>query len=136
MKQIKIVTAVDRIPVASLQGMIRISKTEVRLPSGISWEPLVVKPHAQLTVSDKVEDKNRISTVKLSFKTCDELSELDMYAFRCKLADGKYRLIGNHERPYPIVNINETMPENVADNQLNEVIVSWQTTHFVPYIQE
>ena len=60
MKQIKIVTAVERTPVTSLQGMKFISKTTAQLPSGISWQPLEIKPHAQLTISDKVENKNNI----------------------------------------------------------------------------
>ena len=136
MKQIKIVMAVDRVPVTSLQGMTRISRTSVRLPSGISWEPLAVKPHAQLAISDKVEDKNRIWTAKLTFKTCGELSDLEMYAYRCKLANGMYRLLGTDDRPYPVASISESMPENVKDNQLNEVSVNWQSTDFIPWIHE
>lgn len=135
MKQIKIVTAVDRVPVTSLQGMTRIAKTSVRLPSGISWEPLAIKPHALLTISDKVEDKNRIWTAKLSFKTCEELSERDMYAYRCRLSNGQYRLIGSEERPYPVASVAESMPENVTDNQLNEVTVNWSSPYFIPNIQ-
>lgn len=135
MKQIKIVTAVDRVPVTSLQGMTRISKTSVRLPSGISWEPLTIKPHAQLTISDKVEDKNRIWTAKLSFKTCEELRDLELYAYRCRLSNGQYRLIGNDERPYPVTSVAESMPENITDNQLNEVTVNWSSPRFIPNIQ-
>ena len=135
MKQIKIVTTVDRVPVTSLQGMTRISKTEVILPSRIEWEPLAIKPHAQLTVSDKVEDKNRIWTAKLSFKTCEELGDLDMYAYRCRLSDGQYRLVGSDERPYPVTSVVESMPENVTENQLNEATVNWSSPRFIPYIQ-
>ena len=135
MKLIKIVTAVERIPVRSLQGMTRISERLVRLPAGISWEPLEIKPHAQLTVSDKIEEKNRIWTAKLVFKTCTEFSDGLRYAYRCRLLDGQYRLIGADERPYPITSFAESMPEKVTDNQLNEVTVNWQSPHFIPYIQ-
>lgn len=136
MKQIKIVTAVDRILVTSLNGMSRISEDQVSIPSGISWEPLVIKPHAQLTISDKVEDKNRIWTAKLVFKTCGEFGDRGRWAYRCRLYNGQYRLIGSDERPYPIASVLESMPENVTDNQLNEVTVSWQSPHFIPYILE
>lgn len=136
MKQIKIITAVDRIPVTSLQGMTRISKTSVRLPSGICWEPLAIKPHAQLTISDKVEDKNTIWTAKLLFKTCEEFVNLDMYAYRCRLSNGQYRLIGSDERPYPVASLTDSMPENITDNQLNEITVSWSSPRFIPNIQE
>lgn len=136
MKLIKIVTAVERTPITNLQGMTRISSTEVRLPSDIEWMPLVIKPHAQLTINDKLEDKNVVWTAKLVFKTCSSLPDHDRWAYRCRLSDGQYRLIGSGERPYPTVSVNESMPENVADNQLNEVTVNWQTPSFVPFIKE
>ena len=136
MKQIKLVSEVSRIPVASLQGMKRISKTEVKIPSGISWQPLKIKPHAQLSISDKKEDRNTVWTAKLVFKTCEELSNNERYAYLCRLSNGQYRLIGTDERPYPVASVVESMPENVTDNQLNEVTVNWQSPHFIPTIKE
>ncbi len=136
MKKIQIITAIDRIPVTSLVGMSRVSKTGVKLPYGINWQPLAIKPHAQLSISDKVEDKNTVWTVKLVFKTCEEFGDRGRWAYRCKLVDGSYRLIGTDERPYPVASVLENMPENVTDNQLNEVTVNWQSAHFIPYIIE
>ncbi|MBQ6203626.1 MAG: hypothetical protein IJK46_05975 [Prevotella sp.] len=136
MKQIKIVTAVERTPVTSLQGMKFISKTEVRLPSGISWEPLEIKPHAQLSISDKKENQVTVWTAKLVFKTCREFGDRGRWAYRCKLQNGQYRLIGTDERPYPIATVLENMPESVTENQLNEVTVNWQSPYFIPHISE
>ena len=136
MKKIQIITAVDRIPVTSLVGMSRVSKTGVKLPYGINWQPLAIKPHAQLSISDKVEDKNTVWTVKLVFKTCEEFGDRGRWAYRCKLVDGSYRLIGTDERPYPVASVLENMPENVTDNQLNEVTVNWQSARFIPHIAE
>ncbi len=136
MKQIKIVTAVERTPVTSLQGMKFISKTTAQLPSGISWQPLEIKPHAQLTISDKEENKNNIWTAKLVFKTCQEFVDRDRWAYRCRLLDGRYRLIGTDERPYPVASVSENMPENVTENQLNEVTVNYLSARFIPYIEE
>lgn len=136
MKQIKIITAIDRIPVTSLVGMSRVSNTGVKLPYGINWQPLAIKPHAQLSISDKVEDKNTVWTVKLVFKTCEEFGDRGRWAYRCKLVNGSYRLIGTDERPYPVASVLENMPENVTENQLNEVTVNWQSAHFIPYIIE
>ena len=136
MKSIRIVTAVDRIPVTSLQGMARISKTEVSLPSGISWEELEIKPHAQLTISDRLEDKNRVWTAKLVFKTCSEPVGGGPYAYRCRLTDGRYKLVGSDGRPYAVTTVNMTMPENITENQLVEVTVNWQSPHFIPTLKE
>lgn len=136
MKKIQIITAIDRIPVTSLVGISRVSKTGVKLPSGINWQPLAIKPHAQLSISDKVEDKNTVWTVKLVFKTCEEFGDRGRWAYRCKLLDGRYRLIGDYERPYPVTSVLENMPENVTENQLNEVTVNWQSARFIPHIIE
>ena len=136
MKQIKIITSVERTPVSSLQGMKRISQTSVRLPSGISWEPLEIKPHAQLSISDKKENQATVWTAKLIFKTCREIGDRGRWAYRCKLLNGQYRLIGTDERPYPIATVLENMPESVTENQLNEVTVNWQSPHFIPHICE
>lgn len=134
MKQIRIITAVDRTPVTSLAGMKRISQTAVRLPDGVAWQPLSVKPHAQLSISDKVEDRNTVWTARLVFKTCQEFGDRGRWAYRCKLLDGRYRLIGSDERPYPIASVLENMPEKVTENQLNEVTVTWQSDRFIPCI--
>jgi hypothetical protein len=136
MKFIRIVTKVERTPVSGLQGMTRISSSEVRLPSGISWEPLKAKPHAQLSVSDRIEDKSVIWTAKLVFRTCDDVADGGRWAYRCRLSDGTYRLIGSDERPYPTATVLDSNPENVTENQLREVTVNWQSPHRVPYIRE
>lgn len=136
MKKIQIITAVERTPVERLQGMTQVSALSVRLLPGISWQPLKIKPHAQLSISDKVEDGNTVWTAKLVFKTCEEFGDRGRWAYRCKLLDGRYRLIGSDERPYPIASVVENMPENVTDNQLNEVTVNWQSARFIPYITE
>lgn len=136
MKKIQIITAVERTPVERLQGMTQVSALSVHLLPGISWQQLKIKPHAQLSISDKVEDGNTVWTAKLVFKTCEEFGDRGRWAYRCKLLDGRYRLIGSDERPYPIASVVENMPENVTDNQLNEVTVNWQSARFIPYITE
>ena len=136
MKKIQIITSLERTPVERLQGMTQVSATSVRLLPGISWQSLKIKPHAQLSISDKVEDGNTVWTAKLVFKTCEEFGDRGRWAYRCKLLDGRYRLIGSDERPYPVASVLENMPENVTDNQLNEVTVNWQSARFIPYITE
>lgn len=136
MKQIRIVTKVERTPVRNLAGMTRISETEVRLPSEISWEPISIKPHAQLSIVDKQEDNNTVWDARLVFKTCDGFGSRKRWAYRCLLSNGQYRLIGSDDRPYPVTSLSETMPENVTENQLTEVTVSWKSSWFIAVIVE
>ncbi|MBR6962879.1 MAG: hypothetical protein IKH86_04520 [Prevotella sp.] len=136
MKIIKIVTAVERIPVQYLGGMFRVNLTSVSVPAATEWQAIQIKPHAQLVITDKQEDKNTVWTAKLTFKTCETMAGRGHFAYRCRLKNGQYRLVGTDERPYPVLSVSETMPENVTDNQLNEVTVSWSSPQFIPYIVE
>ncbi len=136
MKIIKIVTAVERIPVQYLGGMFRKNLTSVSVPAATEWQAIQIKPHAQLVITDKQEDKNTVWTAKLTFKTCETMAGRGHFAYRCRLKNGQYRLIGTDERPYPVLSVSETMPENVTDNQLNEVTVSWSSPRFIPSLLE
>lgn len=136
MKQIRIVTKVERTPIRNLDGMTRISETEVSLPNNIAWEPLNIKPHAQLSIIDKQDDKNTVYDAKLVFKTFDDFSKRKRWAYRCLLSSGQYRLIGSDDRPYPVTSVNENMPENVTENQLIEVTVNWKSPRYIPTISE
>ena len=136
MKIIKIVTAVERIPVQYLGGMFRKNLTSVSVPVATEWQAIQIKPHAQLVITDKQEDKNTVWTAKLTFKTCETMAGRGHFAYRCRLKNGQYRLIGTDERPYPVLSVSETMPENVTDNQLNEVTVSWSSPRFIPSLLE
>ena len=136
MKLIKIVTAVERTPARNLMGMARVDMTSAILPAAIEWQPIDIKPHAQLVITDKQEDKNTVWSAKLTFKTCETIADRGHYAYRCRLKNGQYRLIGTGERPYPVLSVSESMPENVTDNQLNEVTVSWSSPRFIPSVCE
>ena len=136
MKQIRIVTKVERTPIRNLDGLTRISETEVSLPNNITWEPLNIKPHAQLSIIDKQEDKNTVYDAKLMFKTFGDFSKRKRWAYRCLLSNGQYRLIGSDDRPYPVTSVNENMPENVTENQLIEVTVNWKSPRYIPTISE
>lgn len=136
MKLIKIVTAVERTPARNLMGMARVDMTSAILPAAIEWQPIDIKPHAQLVITDKQEDKNTVWSAKLTFKTCETIADRGHYAYRCRLKNGQCRLIGADERPFPVLSVSETMPENVTDNQLNEVTVSWSSPRFIPSVCE
>ena len=136
MKLIRVVNTVERTAIENLQGVVRVSNTEVKIPSSIEWEAIAIKPHARLTCEDKIEDGIVVWTSALSFKTCEELSVMGRYAYRCRLNNGEYRLIGTNNRPYPITKYVETMPENITENQLLEVTVTWFSAFIVPYVHQ
>ena len=55
--------------------------------------------------------------------------------YRCKAANGRYYLIGTNDRPYPISTVTQNHPDNMTDNQLDEVTVNYTSSNKIPYIQ-
>lgn len=131
---VKVIVGIEFIPCRDLGGLVYTGESSVRLPDGLVWENLCIKVPAQLIVTEKYEDKVKIYTATLKFLTKDRLSQGDRYAFRLRLSDGKTRLIGSDERPYPVVLSQENLPDSVKDNQLNEVTVTYSSPRSIPYI--
>lgn len=44
-------------------------------------------------------------------------------------------LIGSPERPYPVGTVSKNHPDNMTDNQLSEVTVTWTDIHDIPIIE-
>ena len=49
--------------------------------------------------------------------------------------NGRYYLIGNNDRPYPVTTVNDNHPDNMTDSQLYEVTVNYTSAGKIPYIQ-
>ena len=130
---IKMVLAVER----TLCSGLKIENTglkTVRITNDPQWKTLKTKNHPSLSITDKLEDKVPVYTATLKFYTYEDLDDHRYYAYRVRLADGSYRLIGTPERPYPAMISEETMPEKPTDNQLNLVTVTWSVPRNIPYI--
>lgn len=128
------ITKIYSVACKSVKGFVRVSETAARVSSdGTPWVLLEgVKYPAALTVSDKIEDKSRLFTAKLSFSTCEEwLSGNEKTAFLCVTADGDRYLVGTDERPYPVVTQQQNHPEEGKSTQLTQVTVQW-TVPFLP----
>ena len=131
----KNVIGIDRLQSGSIVGLRKVSSTSVAISSSNSWKNIPIKVPARLTISDKVDDGVRLHTAQLVFRTCDEPQEIERMVYRCKTADGKYFLIGNNDRPYPVTTVNDNHPDNMTDSQLYEVTVNYTSAEKIPYIQ-
>ena len=132
----KNVIGIDRLQSGSIVGLRKLSSTSVAISSSNSWKNIPIKVPARLTISDKVDDGVRLHTAQLVFRTCDEPQEIERMVYRCKTADGKYFLIGNNDRPYPVTTVNDNHPDNMTDSQLYEVTVNYTSAEKIPYIQD
>lgn len=131
----KNVIGIDRLQSGSIVGLRKLSSSSVSISSSNSWKNIPIKVPARLTISDKVDDGVRLHTAQLVFRTCEEPQEIERMVYRCKTADGKYFLIGNNDRPYPVTTVNDNHPDNMTDSQLYEVTVNFTSAEKIPYIQ-
>lgn len=135
MRSIKIVKAVAYAYNTQLAGMVETSNRSVRLPSTVEWHDINIKPHPSLVSSSKSEDNNRVVTTTLKLITSDDLYIRRRHlVFRVTLTDDRQYLVGARQRPYPQIEITENAPENVTDNQLNEVVITYKSHEIPPYI--
>lgn len=94
------------------------------------------KKPASMTITDKIENGQRIFQTKLVFKTCkSDLQGARGLAFLAETIDGDKYLIGNNDRPYPVITASENHPNNYADSQLTEYVVTWNSTLKPPIIR-
>lgn len=135
MKSTRHIVRIDHTSSASLTGLRRISTASVNLSESTPWEQLPVKVPARLTISDKIEDGVRLHTAQLIFRTCEDVDSRERMVYRATCADGRQYLIGTNDRPYPITNVSEAHADNMTDNQLQEVTVSYTSAARIPYIQ-
>ena len=131
---VRLIVGVDLTSCQNLNGMLRLNQNFVSLPKDIVWKKKCIKIPAQLTVSEKYDDKVKIYTLSLKLLTADDFPSSGRYAFRIHLSDGNCCLIGTNERPYPVITKQENMPDSIKDNQLDEITITYSSTCPMPYI--
>lgn len=129
------IVAIDRIQAGEIIGLRRLSASCVAVSSDTPWESIPIKVPAKLIVSEKIEDGVRMYTAQLVFRTCEDPGNRSRMVYRCWAADGRYYLIGTNDRPFPVTTVTTNHPDNMSDNQLDEVAVSYTSASRIPYIQ-
>lgn len=129
------VIAIDRTLVTSIVGFQHTGVYSVKLDAATPWQSLSIKVPARLTISDKIDDGVRLFSAQLVFRTCEDYNDGGRWAYRCETADGRKYLIGSDVRPYPVSTVTKNLPDNMTDNQLDEVTVNWTSCSKIPYIQ-
>ncbi len=131
---LKLVKTVEYIPVTSISEMIRVNNKVTSCTCSEEWNQLCVRQHAQLSLTDELEDKATIYSAELTFYTPQEIDRSQRYAWKLTMVDGTVRIIGSNNRPYAIVSVTESAPTSATDNQWNEVKVTYSAVQSIPYL--
>jgi len=81
---------------------------------------------SQLDISDKVDNKVRLYTMKLTAVTPERFHVGNKkYVFRVTTVTGEQYLIGTETRPYPVINTSESFPNEPTGKASNTLTVSY-----------
>jgi hypothetical protein len=87
---------------------------------------LDTKGLSQLDISDKIENKVRIYTLKLVAQTLERfIVGNKKFVFKVTAVSGECYLIGTEERPYPVINNSESYPNEPAGKAGNTLTVTY-----------
>ena len=124
MNKVRIITKVERTLCNNLNGLLRVGINTLKLPKGIQWDEVVCREHASLSTTEKVDDKVPVFS---STFTCQDIQDHKNYAYRLRLADGSHLLLGTERRPFPVMNVQDSLPEKPSDNSWTEITITWSS---------
>ncbi len=94
-----------------------------------------IKPFAHLTISDKIDNGQRVFSAKLTLKTTNSiLSDISRKVFYAVDLNGKCFVIGSNDRPYPLITQSDDHPENGSDEQLTVITVEYTSITPILYM--
>lgn len=107
---------IERCPVVALADTELIFDQGILLKGYNDFEKVDIIGLASVEVTDKVENKQRVYTTKLVFKTSSALEQdTDKYCYRLTSVYGTQFLLGTKERPYTLYNSVEIRPDSPTD---------------------
>ena len=137
MKYSKIVKSIAYADSTQILGAIGGPAMHVRLSHDSNWQQIYVNSHSSMISESNIEDNNMVVSTTIKLYTADNLPKYPkQLGFKVTLTDGTKLLVGSIGRPYTTVEITKNCPESVKDNQLNEVVISYKSSHFPYYILE
>lgn len=101
-------------------------------------EEMCIAPGAELKVVEKINKKEVIRTITLSFSTSNEMPKsgfISQRAFRVTTPEGVF-LIGNNKVPYPITSAQRVYGGRPTDNKMYQISVMWTINKPLPMIEQ
>lgn len=129
----KKVIAVFYTDARTLSGVKRIGTEVTSVPDDV-WNEIDIEVPADLQITSKIEDKTEIFTAKLVFRELCSLRYSHITAYKVRLADGSEMLIGNSDRPYPVLTKDQNLSSGNSNSQLRELTVTYSDIKDIPYI--
>lgn len=107
---------VEQCPASFMQSTVRIFNQGIFLKTNTRFEKVDIIGLASVEVTDKIENKQRLYTTKLVFKTLhDPDFHKEQSCYRLTSVTGKQYILGTKERPYTLFNSVGVIPNSPED---------------------
>lgn len=107
----------------------------VKLEDALSFVPLCTVGLSTFEVSDKVESKNRIFHHSLQAKSVNRINVGNRkLCFRLTAVDGSQYMLGSNDRPFPIIQQNDSHPSDAGQSCAVMLDITWKSTGFYPVL--
>ena len=122
---------------ATTFNFIELSQDEVRLLGMSNFQEIPIRKPASLAINTEYRDGVLVSTAALNFHACEPFRQVSYpYIVVATCADGTRYLIGNGEKPHPIVSTTKNLANDFTSSQLMQVSISWVTDGYVHIIKD
>lgn len=106
-----------------------IKKAGVMIPDGVSFTGIDMVGLASLDISDKINNKERIFSSKLVAFLPERIEIADRkLCFRITTVQNETFLMGTGARPFPVVELSETVPDSVGSRCGCTMTVTYTST--------
>lgn len=121
------ISSVERVEASALANAQLLPGWRIFVGSLIYWEPICIFGYAQLTISDKMDNQQRIFSAQLQFLT-DSLLVTNgrQYAYRLTTVNGKQYIMGLNQPPFTVLTNSVSMPKDPKNKSGNTVSISLQ----------
>ena len=132
---LKNIVKVEYIEVKNLGPLYHITESAVKLYGVPTFIDASIIGLSSVEITDKLDNKSRIYTEKLIFKTDIRIKFPQKHlVYRVTTADGNMFLVGDVDRPYTVTTIDEVFPSSITESGLIVYTVTYSSAHNILYI--
>ena len=125
------INRVEMIEAEKLSSSIFIPGVGVYLNTPLTFQKLETIGLSSLEFTDKIENKSRIVTQKLTSSIYERFPVGNQkYCFLLTTASGRQYLIGGKDRPYPLITFTDSRPDNAASKCAVTMLVTYSNLCF------
>lgn len=110
------IKTVEKCLVSRMESSEQVLNNGILLKENLEFDKIDIIGMASIEVTDKIDNKQKVFTTKLVFKTVSRPElDYDHFCYRLTTVMGKRYIMGTKERPYTVFTTTENYPGSASD---------------------